>query len=88
MERHLDQEINALKERLLMMASHAEAAVNQSVQALTTRDLDLALRVKERDSVIDQFEIEIDELAIHLLSKNSCVVFDCFNRRSLVVKRW
>ena len=36
---------------------------------MTTRDLDLALRVKERDSVIDQFEIEIDELAIHLLSK-------------------
>lgn len=69
MERHFDQELNALKDRLLRMASHAEAAVNQSVQALTTRDLDLALRVKENDSVIDHFEIEIDDLAIHLLSK-------------------
>ena len=69
MERHFDQELNALKERLLTMASHAEAAVNQSVQALTNRDLALALLVKENDSVIDRFEIEIDDLAIHLLAK-------------------
>lgn len=69
MERHFDQELNALKERLLTMASHAEAAVNQSVQALSNRDLALALRVKEGDSVIDHFEIEIDDIAIHLLSK-------------------
>ena len=69
MERHFDQELNALKERLLTMASHAEAAVNQSVQALTNRDLALALQVKENDSVIDRFEIEIDDLAIHLLAK-------------------
>ena len=51
------------------MASHAEAAVNQSVQALTNRDLELALRVKDNDSILDQFEIEIDDLAIHLLAK-------------------
>lgn len=69
MERHFDQELNALKERLLTMASHAEAAVNQSVQALTNRDLALALQVKQNDSVIDRFEIEIDDLAIHLLAK-------------------
>ena len=69
MERHFDQELNALKERLLTMASHTEAAVNQSVQALTNRDLALALQVKENDSVIDRFEIEIDDLAIHLLAK-------------------
>ena len=69
MERHFDQELNALKERLLTMASHAEAAVNQSVQALTNRDLALALLVKENDSVTDRFAIEIDDLAIHLLAK-------------------
>jgi hypothetical protein len=30
------------------MASHAETAVNQSVQALIQRDYDLALRVRGR----------------------------------------
>lgn len=69
MEHHFDHELNVLKEKLLTMASHAEAAVNQAVQALANRDLELALRVKDNDRVIDQFEIEVDDLAIHLLSK-------------------
>ena len=69
MEHHFDQELSAFKERLLTMASHAETAVNQALQALVNRDLELALRVKDDDRVLDQFEIEIDDLAIHLLAK-------------------
>jgi len=33
------------------------------------RDYGLAIRIKENDKVLDQFEIEIDDLAIHLLAK-------------------
>ena len=51
------------------MASRAETAVNQSVQALVQRDYDLAVRVREDDNIIDQFEVEIDEMAIVLLTK-------------------
>src|SRR5882762_1275216 len=69
MERHFDSELNTLKERLLTMASHAETAVNQALQALGNRDLDLALRVKADDDIIDRFEVEIDELAIQPLAK-------------------
>ncbi|MGD0744645.1 MAG: phosphate signaling complex protein PhoU [Verrucomicrobiota bacterium] len=69
METHFEMELDGLKQKLLLMASHAETAVNQAVQALVQRDLDLALQVKENDRVIDQFEVEIDELAIQLLTK-------------------
>ena len=69
MENHFETGLDALRQKLLTMASHAETAVNQSVQALVQRDHDLALRVKEDDRVIDQFEVEIDELAIQLLTK-------------------
>ncbi len=69
MERHFDQELNALTEKLLTMASRAEAAVNDALQALLNRDLDLALRVKENDVVLDRFEVEVDDIAIHLLAK-------------------
>jgi phosphate transport system protein len=69
MERHFDQELDELKQRLLAMASHAETAVRQAVEALTTRNDDLALKVKEDDVVLDRFEIEIDERAINLLAK-------------------
>ncbi len=69
MEHHFDQELDGLKQKLLTMASHAEMAVNQAVEALVERDYHLAVRVKENDRALDQFEIEIDELAIHLLAK-------------------
>src|ERR1700733_830101 len=69
MENYFEIGLDELKQKLLMMASHAETAVNQALLALTQRDADLALRVKENDRVIDQFEVEIDELAIQLLTK-------------------
>jgi len=69
MEHYFDQELDGLKQKLLTMASHAEMAVNQAVEALVERDYHLAVQVKENDRALDQFEIEIDELAIHLLAK-------------------
>ncbi len=62
-------ELGELKQKLLTMASHAEAAVNESIRALVERDYDLAVRVKENDAVLNQFEIEIDDMVIHLLAK-------------------
>lgn len=63
----IESELAGLKEKLLMMASHAEAAVNRSVKALIRRDDELARRTKDDDSVIDRFEMEIDETALRLL---------------------
>src|SRR5215510_5788225 len=64
-----EHELVELKEKLLIMASHAETAVTTSVKAVIERDDDLARRVKEDDSTIDRFEIEIDDIAIRLLAK-------------------
>jgi phosphate transport system protein len=66
---HFEQELAGLKEKLLTMASHAEGAVTKAINALTERDDELARRVMSDDVIVDQLEIEIDELAIHLLSK-------------------
>ncbi len=66
---HFEQELAGLKEMLLTMASHAEAAVKQAVEALLNRDYELALRVRAADETIDHFEIEVDEIAISLLAK-------------------
>ena len=66
---HFEQEVTGLKNQLLTMASHAETAVKRALQALMQRDHDLALQVKDDDGVLDQFEIAIDDLAIHLLAK-------------------
>jgi len=65
----IDMDLDQLKQKLLTMASHAEIAVNEALRALIERDYELALRVKESDNVIDHLEVEIDEMAIHLLAK-------------------
>jgi phosphate transport system protein len=66
---HFEHELAVLREKLLLMASHAESAVKSAIAALTERDYDLALQVRADDEVIDRFEVELDELAINLLAK-------------------
>jgi len=69
MENHFETGIANLRQKLLVMASHTEKSVNNAVQSLMQRNHDLALRVKAEDDVIDHCEVEIDELAIQLLTK-------------------
>jgi len=66
---HYAEEMDRLKQRLLAMASHAESAVARAIRALVERDDALAQAVQDDDNVLDQFEIEIDDIAIHLLAK-------------------
>src|SRR6187551_3449124 len=69
MSAHFSQELDELKKKLVIMASNAENAVSRAIKAMVDRDDDLARRVKEDDSILDQFEKEIDEVSINLLSK-------------------
>ena len=66
---HYSEEMNKLKETILAMASHSESAVARAMRSLVERDDALALKVQEDDNIIDQFEIEVDDLALHLLTK-------------------
>jgi phosphate transport system protein len=66
---HFSEELTKLKESLLAMASHAESAVARAMRALVERDDALAQQVIDDDSILDQFEIEVDDIAIHLLAK-------------------
>jgi phosphate transport system protein len=66
---HYAAEMTHLKDSVLAMASHAETAVARAMRALFERDDALALKVQEDDSTIDQLEIEIDDTALHILTK-------------------
>ncbi len=69
MENHFELGLDALRQKLLLMASLSETAVNGAVQALMQRNYDLAIHVRQNDNLIDQCEVEIDEMAIQLLTK-------------------
>ena len=65
----LEKSVADLKARLMTMAVLAKSAVNRSVKALIERDDDLARKVQEDDNALDEFEIEVDERAVLLLSR-------------------
>jgi len=64
-----DHEFAALKEKLLTMSSLAASSVSNAVKALVERNDDLARQVEQADDQLDALEIELDELAIVLLSR-------------------
>ena len=66
MQRHFDQELGQLKEKLLTMASHSEGALTKAIKALVDRDDEMARSVKESDTIIDQLEKEMREAAANL----------------------
>lgn len=63
------QALAQYKEKLLIMASHAEGVVTRAVRAHLDRDEPLARQALETDKVIDQFEIQIDRIALGLLAQ-------------------
>ena len=63
------QALAQYKEKLLIMASHAESVVTRAGRAHLDRDEPLARQALETDEVIDQFEIQIDRIALGLLAQ-------------------
>ncbi len=66
--RHFDQELEELKVRLLEMSSLVETAINRSIAAVVEKDRAPAEEVLKNEARINEMEIEIDELAIRLLT--------------------
>ena len=63
--------LSQFKEKLLIMASHAEGMVTRAIRAHLDRDEPAAKQALETDEVIDQLEIQIDRIALTLLADNS-----------------
>ena len=66
--RGYDEELRKLNNTVAEMGGLAESQLGTAIEAVITRDTELAARVVEGDVKIDQFEREIDNLAIRLLA--------------------
>ncbi len=76
MERHFDEELNRLKEKLLRMASLVEESISRAMKALVDRNPDLAAEVIKHDEEVNMLEIEIDELCLKLLALMQPIAVD------------
>ncbi len=70
------QSLDELKERLLVMAGMAEQAIQRSIEAYTTRDLNLCELVFRSEPAINRLEREIDQLALDLLAMEQPMAVD------------
>ncbi len=74
--RHFQEELGVLQERLLAMGGFAEERVREAVQALSTRDVDLADRVLAGDEPINDLHIEVDDRCFKLLALHQPMAAD------------
>jgi len=68
MMRHFDDQIEHLKQQLLLMSGRAEGIIRKALESLTRRDPVLADEVIADDKLIDRMEIDIEEACIQLLA--------------------
>ena len=63
-----DEELRALRERVLKLGFMVETAIRDSVKALVERDSDLAREVIKRDHLINAQDVAIDEECVRLIA--------------------
>ena len=68
MQRHFDEVLEQLKEKLLKMSSLVEQSIGSSIKALSERNSELAYKVIKADDAVNMLEIEIDDLCLKLLA--------------------
>lgn len=66
--RIIDQQLDHLRDKILLLGGATEAAVQRAMQSLVERDSELAQKVLEEDKIIDQMELEIDRLSIEIIA--------------------
>jgi phosphate transport system protein len=66
--RHLDNDLDSLRNRVLLLGGETETALQRAMFALIERDTATAREVLRDDDKIDQLEVEIDRLCIDVLA--------------------
>ncbi len=76
MERHFEQELRALKERILAMGGLVEKAIGVATRALIDKKMELFTEVHQIEEAINQAHIHVDEACLKLLARQSPLAAD------------
>lgn len=76
MERHFDEELVALKEKIVLMGARSEELVRRSIIALYRRDRVMAEQVIADDRAIDEMELDVEQHCIDLLALRQPMAVD------------
>jgi phosphate transport system protein len=76
MAKHLQKQIDALKQKILFLGTLVEEAIAKAISALVNRDRTLARTVIDEDDEIDRMEVEIEEDILKILALYQPVAID------------
>lgn len=80
MKKHTDKsyerDLEAIREKLLLMGAKVEEMIKSSIRALVQRDSVLAQRMIDYDHEINRLEVEIDDGCLRILAKRQPVASD------------
>ena len=74
--KQFEQQLRALKDKLLLMSHHAEKMIADSIRALVERRPSLAEDVIKSDDTMDQLELVIDNMCYEILALEQPVARD------------
>src|SRR2546426_11575699 len=66
--RHLDEELDALRDSVLRLGGEAESALRRVMHSLAEGDTAEAREVLDHDDTVDQLEVEVDRQAIDIFA--------------------
>ena len=70
MSRHFHEELDGLKQTLLLMGALVEDQIRRAMQSLVDRDDALAQDVIDRDREVNAYDVEVDEKCVEPLALN------------------
>jgi len=71
-----NQELEALRQRILDMGTRVEQAIDQAVASLALQDFEMARRVMAGDDCVDDMESEIEDKCIVLIARQQPLARD------------
>lgn len=74
--RHIDDLLTELHALLLEMSDRVDEQLSGAINALVTRDAELAQTIVRRDDVIDELEMKVDEQCERILALHQPVAID------------
>jgi phosphate transport system protein len=76
MAKHLERQIDILKQKILFVGTLVEEAIAKAISALVNRDRNLAKQVIDEDSEIDRMEVDVEEEVLKILALYQPVAAD------------
>jgi phosphate transport system protein len=76
MTKHIQRQVDVLKQKILYVGTLVEEAIAKAIAALINRDAKLAEKVVDADNLIDRMEVEVEEECLKILALYQPVAAD------------